>query len=264
MPSIPGTETGKTEWISVCRKPRCLVKEKRRMIPVREDDPYIAWRPPFPEPEIRAGTTALLIVDMQRHSAHRDGATLRKVRAAGFEDIARTFGDRLDLIVPNIRRLQDAFRGAQLEVIHVRIASMTSDGRDRGPSHKKLGYVAAPGSSNAEILPELAPAGDELVFNKTAGSVFCATNIEYVLRNLGITTLVVTGIVTTGCVHTAVTDAADRGFHVILVEDGCGALVPEMHWASIRILRDVYAKILTTSEVLDRVHTVGARVAVAH
>jgi nicotinamidase-related amidase len=264
MPSIPGTETGKTEWISVCRKPRCLVKEKRRMIPVREDDPYIAWRPPFPEPEIRAGTTALLIVDMQRHSAHRDGATLRKVRAAGFEDIARSFGDRLDLIVPNIRRLQDAFRGAQLEVIHVRIASMTSDGRDRGPSHKKLGYVAAPGSSNAEILPELAPAGDELVFNKTAGSVFCATNIEYVLRNLGITTLVVTGIVTTGCVHTAVTDAADRGFHVILVEDGCGALVPEMHWASIRILRDVYAKILTTSEVLDRVHALGARLAVAH
>ena len=113
-------------------------------------------------------------------------------------------------------------------------------------------------------MPELAPAGDELVFSKTAGSVFCATNIEYVLRNLGITTLVVTGIVTTGCVHTAVTDAADRGFHVILVEDGCGALVPEMHWASIRILRDVYAKILTTSEVLERVHALDGRVAVAH
>jgi nicotinamidase-related amidase len=233
------------------------------MIPVREDDPYIAWRPPFPEPEIRAGTTALLIVDMQRHSAHRDGATMRKVRTAGFEDVARGFGERLDLIVPNIHRLQDAFREAGLEVIHVRIASMTSDGRDRGPSHKKLGHAAAPASPDAEILPELAPAGDEIVFSKTAGSVFCATNIEYVLRNLGITTLVVTGIVTTGCVHTAVTDAADRGFHVIMVEDGCGALVPDMHWASIRILRDVYAKILTTSEVLARVHALGAGARVA-
>jgi nicotinamidase-related amidase len=189
---------------------------------------------------------------------------MRKVRAAGFENAARGFGERLDLIVPNIRRLQDSFREAGLEVIHVRIASMTTDGRDRGPSHKKLGHAAAPTSPDAEILPELAPAGDELVFNKTAGSVFCSTNFEYVLRNLDITTLVVTGIVTTGCVHTAVTDAADRGFHVILVEDGCGALVPEMHWASIRILRDVYAKILTTSEVLDRVHALGARVAVAH
>src|SRR5215216_6172096 len=234
------------------------------MIPARETDPYIAWRPPFPEPKIRSGATALLIVDMQRHSAHRDGATLRKVRAAGFADVARDFGERLDLIVPNIRLLQDAFRRAGLEVIHVRIASMTADGRDRGSSHKKLGHVAAPASPDAEILPELAPASDELVFSKTAGSVFCATNIEYVLRNLGITTLVVTGIVTTGCVHTAVTDAANRGFHVILVEDGCGALVPEMHWASIRILRDVYAKILTTSEVLARVHALGSRVAVAH
>jgi nicotinamidase-related amidase len=234
------------------------------MIPAREVDPYIAWRPPFPEPEIRVGTTALLIVDMQRHSAHRDGATLRKVRAAGFEDVARGFCERLDLIVPNILRLQDAFRGAGLEVIHVRIASMTADGRDRGPSHKKLGHAAAPGSPDAEILPELAPADNELVFSKTAGSVFCATNIEYVLRNLGITTLVVTGIVTTGCVHTAVTDAADRGFHVILVEDGCGALLPEMHWASIRILRDVYAKVLTTADVLERLHAVSAHAIVAN
>jgi len=233
------------------------------MIPARETDPYIAWRPPFPEPEIRSGTTALLIVDMQRHSAHRDGATLRKVRAAGFEDVAHDFSERLDVIVPNIRRLQDAFRGAGLEVIHVRIASMTADGRDRGLSHKKLGHAAALTSPDAEILPELAPTGDELVFNKTAGSVFCATNIEYVLRNLGITTLVVTGIVTTGCVHTAVTDAADRGFHVILVEDGCGALVPEMHWSSIRMLRDVYAKILTTDEALERVNVLGAHSAAA-
>ncbi|HEU5434496.1 MAG TPA: isochorismatase family cysteine hydrolase [Thermomicrobiales bacterium] len=231
------------------------------MIPGRDDDPYIAWRPPFPEPDIRPGQAALLIVDMQRHSAHPDGATLRKVRAAGFPDVADQFCERLATIVPNIQRLQTGFRDAGLEVIHVRIASMTADGRDRGPSHKKLGHVAAPDSRDAEILAELAPVGDELVFSKTAGSVFCATNIEYVLRNLGITTLIVTGIVTTGCVHTAVTDAADRGFHVILVEDGCGALVPEMHWASIRILRDVYAKIMTTDAALDRVRALQDRMA---
>jgi nicotinamidase-related amidase len=230
------------------------------MIPAREHDPYIAWRPPFPEPQILPGKAALLIIDMQHHSAHRDGATMRKLHAAGLDEAASGFCARLDAIVPNIRRLQDAFRAAGLEVIHVRIAAMTADGRDRGPSHKKLGHVAVPDSRDAEILPELAPVGDELVFSKTAGSVFCATNIEYVLRNLGIETLVVTGIVTTGCVHTAVTDAADRGFHVILVEDGCAALVPEMHWASIRILRDVYAKILNTDEVVARVEALVSSV----
>ncbi|HEX5500334.1 MAG TPA: hypothetical protein VFX03_13940, partial [Thermomicrobiales bacterium] len=54
-----------------------------------------------------------------------------------------------------------------------------------------------------------------------------------------------------------------RGFHVILVEDGCGALVPEMHWASIRILRDVYAKVLTTNDVLERVRALQAAMAAA-
>jgi nicotinamidase-related amidase len=226
------------------------------MIPDRADDAYIAWRPPFPEPAIEPGRAALLIVDMQNQCVAPEGATMRKLHAAGLDDVARGFAERMDLVVPNIRRLQDAFREAGIEVIHVRIASMTADGRDRGPSHKKLGHGAAPGSPDADILPDLAPVGDELVFSKTAGSVFCATNIEYVLRNLGITTLVITGVVTTGCVHTAVTDAADRGFHVILVEDGCGALLPEMHWASIRILRDVYAKVLSTDEVIGRLAAV--------
>ena len=220
------------------------------MIPEREDDPYIAWRPPFPEPEIRAGTTALLIVDMQRHSAHRDGATLRKVRAAGFEEVARGFGERLDLIVPNIRHLQDAFRETGLEVIHVRIASMTADGRDRGPSHKKLGHAAAPASETPKSC---------LIWRRSATSWCSArprarssappiSSTSYATRHHE---LVVTGIVTTGCVHTAVTDAADRGFHVI-VEDGCGALVPRCTGLD-SVLRDVYAKILATSEVLDRV-----------
>jgi nicotinamidase-related amidase len=140
-----------------------------------------------------------------------------------------------------------------MEVIQVRIQAMTADGRDRSPSHKKLGHAGDPTSRETEILDELKPVGDELVFNKTAGSVFLSTNITYVLRNMDIENLVVVGVVTTGCVHTAVTDAADLGFHVVLVEDGCAALVPEMHWTSVRILRDVYAKIMTTEEVIGRI-----------
>jgi nicotinamidase-related amidase len=56
-------------------------------------------------------------------------------------------------------------------------------------------------------------------------------------------------------VLTTVTDAADSGFHVVLVEDACAALVPEMHWGAIRIMRDVYAKIFSTDEVVARLGT---------
>jgi len=223
------------------------------MLPPRDKDPYIAWRPPFPEPVLTRDKTALLVIDMQYRSAHPDFGLCIKVREAGFEEALEYYRGRLAVIVPNIRRLQDAFRTADMEVMHVRIQSMTADGRDRSPSHKKLGHAGDPTSREAEILDELKPLGDELVFNKTAGSVFLSTNITYVLRNMGTENLVVVGVVTTGCVHTAVTDAADLGFRVVLVEDGCAAIVPEMHWNSIRILRDVYAKIMTTEEVIGRI-----------
>ena len=223
------------------------------MLPPRDRDPYIAWRPPFPEPVLTRDKTALLVIDMQYRSAHPDFGLCIKVREAGFEEALEYYRGRLAVIVPNIRRLQDAFRAADMEVMHVRIQSMTADGRDRSPSHKKLGHAGDPTSREAEILDELKPLGDELVFNKTAGSVFLSTNITYVLRNMGTENLVVVGVVTTGCVHTAVTDAADLGFRVVLVEDGCAAIVPEMHWNSIRILRDVYAKIMTTEEVIGRI-----------
>jgi nicotinamidase-related amidase len=224
------------------------------MIPPRQEDPYIAWRPPFPDPVFGKADTALLVIDMQYLDAHWDHGMCLKVREAGFEKELEYYRDQLEVIVPNIRRLQDAFRTAGMEVIHTRIQSMTADGRDRGPSHKKLGHAAPPGAPEARILDELKPLGDELVFNKTAGSVFLSTNISYVLRNLGIKNLVVVGVVTTGCVHTAVTDAADLGFSVGLVEDGCAAIVPEMHWSCIRILRDVYAKVMTTDEVIGRIN----------
>lgn len=83
-----------------------------------------------------------------------------KVREAGFEKDLAYYRDRLAVIVPNIRRLQDAFRSAGMEVIHTRIQSMTADGGDRGLSHKKLGHAAPPGSKEAEILDELKPVGD--------------------------------------------------------------------------------------------------------
>lgn len=223
------------------------------MIPPRELDPYIGWRPPYPEPKMSEEDTALLIVDMQYFDAHWEYGMCLKARQAGFEKDLQYYRERLGVIIPNQRRLLDAFRAAGMEVIHTRIQSMVPDGRDRGPAHKKLGHSSPPGSREAEILEELRPLENELVFNKTAGSVFNSTNIEYVLRNMGIRNLVVVGVVTTGCVHTAVTDASDRGFNVILVEDAVASIVPEMHWNSIRILRDVYAKIMSTEEVLDRV-----------
>jgi nicotinamidase-related amidase len=157
---------------------------------------------------------------------------------------------RMELIVPNIRRLQDACRAWGVEVVFTRIRSMTADGRDRSLAHKELGHMFGPGSKEAEILAELAPLGDELIFDKTTGSVFNSTTIHYVLQNIGIRNLIMVGVMTGGCVESAARDAKDLGYRVLVVDDACGTWTHEMHEFSLRVLNEVFAKIKTVDEVL--------------
>jgi nicotinamidase-related amidase len=218
-----------------------------------EKDPYVGWRRPLSELKFDRRDTALLVTDMQYLDADWDSGICVTARQAGFEEDLLYYKDRLAQIVPNIRRLQDAFRAKGMEVIHTKIESLTADGRDRGLGHKELGYHAVPGSPDAEILNELRPLGDEIVFTKTTSSAFHSTTIDRVLRNLGIKNLIFTGVFSPGCVETAVRDAADLGYMCSVAEDACGAFVEEMHVATMRVLRNVYARILTTEQLLDMV-----------
>jgi nicotinamidase-related amidase len=107
-----------------------------------------------------------------------------------------------------------------------------------------------PGSKQAQILEEVSPMGDEMVFSKTCGSVFNGTNLHYVLTNMGISSVVVVGVVTSGCVEAAARDAKDLGYGVVLVSDACATWSAEIEAASIRVLQVAYAKIKTTKEML--------------
>ena len=69
---------------------------------------------------------------------------------------------------------------------------------------------------------------------KTSSGVFNSTSIEYLLRNIGIDTLVVTGFLTDQCVDHTVRDAADRGFYPVCVSDACATYTAERHQAALR------------------------------
>ena len=108
-------------------------------------------------------------------------------------------------------------------------------------------------SRDDEILPELAPVGDELVFSKTSSSAFSTTDIERVLGNLGVRHLVMTGLVTDGCVELTARDAADRGFSVTLVEDACCSSTPEAHADAVDRMTDGgFIAAVSTTEALER------------
>jgi ureidoacrylate peracid hydrolase len=146
-----------------------------------------------------------------------------------------------------------------MEVVFTRIRSITADGRDRSLAHKELGHMMPPGSRDSEILDQLAPAGDEMVFDKTTGSVFNSTNIHYVLQNIGIRNLVMVGVMTGGCVESAARDAKDLGYRVLVVDDACATWTLEMHRFALRVMSEVFAKIKTTDEILAALPPVEAR-----
>lgn len=220
------------------------------MQPISRDDPYIGWRPRLADPPLRKEDTALLVIDMQYGDASIDHGVFKYRREHGYTNGLDYVAERFPLVVRNIQRLQQAFRERRLEVIFTRIQSMTRDGRDRSLAHKELGHYMPPGSNDAEILEELRPVGDELVFDKTTGSVFNSTTIHYVLHNIGIRSLVMTGVMTSGCVESAARDAKDLGYHVLVVDDACGSWTHDLHVNSIRVMSEVFAKIKTTDEIL--------------
>jgi nicotinamidase-related amidase len=202
--------------------------------------------------------TALLVIDIQYlDAAPGHGVFADLPDSAVPVEAQQYYFTRLkEVVLPNVRRLQDTFRGHGLEVIHTRIQSLTRDGRDRSPGHKRLGLHAPPGSKEAEFLEEVAPMGDEIVINKTASGVFNATNLEYILRNLNITGLFVTGVYTNECVSTAIRDACDLGFYVTLVEDACATVTEELQKATVRTVKDRYARVLATDEAIKEIRVV--------
>jgi nicotinamidase-related amidase len=205
--------------------------------------------------ELGARHTALLCIDLQYLDAARGYGVFANAELSGVPIEAQEYYfNRLEtLVLPNVRRLQDAFRATGLEVIHTRIQSLTADGRDRGPGHKRLNLHAPPGSKEAEILEMVAPQGDEIIINKTASGVFTSTNLEYVLRNLEITSLFVAGVYSNECVSTAIRDACDLGFYVTLLEDCCATVTPEMQRATLTTIKDRYARVMTTDEALAEI-----------
>lgn len=161
------------------------------------------------------------------------------------------YWDRVErTVMPQTVRLLEATRHAGIEVMYTVIQSLTKDGRDRSLDHKLSNYHIPKGSPAADVAAPLAPQGDEIVLPKSASGVFNATNIEYLLRNLGIDQLGVVGVNTNQCIESAVRDAADRGFYVTVVEDCCAGSSRQAHEASMATLAG-YARIASADELCD-------------
>ena len=205
------------------------------------------------EIEIDAAHAALLFVDVQNYNCRRDGGEYAHLSAAEKEQQYGYFFRAFEQhALPNMVRLQAAARRARIEVTYTVIESLTADGRDRSLDYKISGFNVPKGSVDAQPVRELAPTDDEIVFPKTSSSVFISTNIDYVLRNLGIRSLIIAGCLTDQCVDSAVRDACDLGYLVTVPTDACVTLSAERHDWSLRNNRG-YCRQITTRELVAEI-----------
>ena len=105
------------------------------------------------------------------------------------------------------------------------------------------------------MVSELAPLANELIVDKNASGTFNSTGIDQLLRNLGLETLIVTGMATDICVKTTARDAADRGYNMIVVEDAAATFVAEHHRAALSAMARVYTQVWSTDQVLQSIQT---------
>jgi nicotinamidase-related amidase len=196
--------------------------------------------------------SALLFIDVQNFSIRRDGGEFKDVHDS---EIAGKYGyyfERLKSVaIPNMQRLQKAFRAAGIEVLYTTIESLTKDGRDRSLDYKITGFHVPKGSWDGKVIDEIAPGEDEIVLPKSSSSVFVSTHIDYLLRNLGVRQLVLAGVLTDQCVESAVRDACDLGYLVTLVPDACATMSAERHQNTLRAIKGYCRQVSTDALIAE-------------
>jgi nicotinamidase-related amidase len=202
--------------------------------------------------DIEPGHTALLVIDMIDEFV--------KPRWSPYWVPAATRA------VPRIKAVLEAFHDAGWPVIY-----LAYELGQRGlnfPTTDRLVPTTLDVQGYAEFLWKsvsiygpLAPGQDDLVVLKHCYSGFQGTELEFVLRNLDVSTVVVAGTMTNFCCGATAREAYWRGFKVVFGSDITATDDDDLHEAELRTLRRGYARIMTSAEIIERVIRAGVAAA---
>lgn len=194
---------------------------------------------PYPL-EADTDTTALIIIDMQRDFLEEGG-------------FGAMLGNDVSVLRSTIEpctRLLKTARANKLLVIHTREGhrpdltdappsklargGLSCGIGDKGPTGSR---IMIRGEIFHDIIPELYPVEGEPVIDKSGKGAFYNTDLELVLRNSKIKTLIVAGVTTEVCVHTTVREANDRGYECLVVSDCVGSYFPEFQRVGLEMIK---------------------------
>lgn len=183
--------------------------------------------------------TALLLIDMQRDF----------LEPGGFGEMLGNDVSRLRSTIGPCKVILDVARDAGLAVIHtreghrpdlmdapaakLRRGNLKTGIGDPGP----MGRVLIRGEQGHEIIPELAPIDGEPVVDKPGKGAFYKTDLDLLLLNRAIRTLIVCGVTTEVCIHTTVRQANDRGYDCLVLSDCVGSYFPEFQRVGLEMIK---------------------------
>lgn len=234
----------------------------QRTAKINTSDPFGTFNADF---KVDPRSTALLVIDMQKYGCRED-IGMGKFWLEKNPTMAKYWFSRLhSMVVPNIQHLLDFFRENKLRVIHIRVGPLLPDASDmiarrraRDENGKRLMGIDRLfhlGTPEYEIIDELKPLDGELIIDKNSAGAFNSSNIDQLMRNLGIQSLVITGVATNACVETTARDAADRGYKCILVDDACATIQgQEAHDMTMRNFALLFGKVMPTPAVIEFLH----------
>ena len=155
--------------------------------------------------------------------------------------------ERAERIIPRLRALLEWARRRGIPVIYA------CDAHRKGVDAelRLWGDHAIEGTWGAQVVEELEPKENDFVVKKRRYSAFFGTHLDLLLRELGVSTLILTGLVTSVCVQHTAADAYFRGYELIVVRDCCEALSEEDHERALDYMRRVYgARIMASEELM--------------
>jgi biuret amidohydrolase len=189
--------------------------------------------------ELTSAHAAVLIIDMQRDF----------LEPGGFGDALGNDVSLLRKAIAPTRRLLDAARRGGLTIIHTR-EGHRPDLTDLPPAKKArgrfatgigdagpMGRILIRGEPGHDIIPELYPLPGEPVIDKPGKGAFHATDLDAILKNLGIAQLIICGVTTEVCVNTSVREANDRGYDCVVVSDCVGSYFPEFQEMGLKMIK---------------------------
>jgi len=184
-------------------------------------------------------TTALVVIDMQRDF----------LEPGGFGELLGNDVSLLRAAIAPCKAVLEAARKAGLFIIHTR-EGHSPDMADCPPTKKArgglktgigdegpMGRILIRGEKGHDIIKEVYPIAGEPVIDKPGKGAFFATDLELMLRNRAIKTLIVCGVTTEVCVNTTVREANDRGFECLVVSDAVGSYFPEFNRMALEMIK---------------------------